>query len=62
MYREKILPLPSTVTLQRYIKKLIPAYGFHTSTFRMLEEKSKNIKSAERHGNFVTLKIKCKKK
>ncbi|KAL4143961.1 hypothetical protein QTP88_006209 [Uroleucon formosanum] len=50
MYREKILPLPSTVTLQQYIKKLKPAYGFRTSTFQMLEEKSKNIKSAERHG------------
>ncbi|KAL4127146.1 hypothetical protein QTP88_011344 [Uroleucon formosanum] len=50
MYREKILLLPSTVPSQWYIKKLKPAYGFQTSTFQMLEEKSKNIKSAECHG------------
>lgn len=52
MYREKILPLPSTVTIQRYIKKLKPAYGFQTSTFLMLEENAKHMKSAERHCNF----------
>lgn len=52
IYREKILPVPSTVTLRRYIKKLKPAYGFQTSTFKMLEEKTKHMKSVECHGNF----------
>jgi len=51
MRREQILPLPSLVTLQRYIKMLEPAYGFQKSTFEMLKEKSKHMDDAERHGN-----------
>lgn len=49
--REQILPLPSLVTLQRYIEMLEPAYGFQKSTFGMLKEKSKHMDDAERHGN-----------
>lgn len=48
---EKILPLPSPMTLQRYIKQLKPAYGFVANTFKMLQEKAPFIPANERHGN-----------
>lgn len=60
--REKILRLPSTVTLQRYIKKLKPAYGFHTSTFKCLK---KNLKISKEQSVMVILshkKLNVKKK
>lgn len=49
--RDQILPLPSFVTLQRYIKMLQPVYGFQQSTFEMLKEKRKCMIDSECHGN-----------
>lgn len=48
--KDKLLPLPSIQTLQRYMEQLRPAYGFQENVFELLKEKSKYIKSAGRHG------------
>ena len=50
MLRDNFLPLPSLRTLQRYMKKLKPAYGFQTNVFELLKEKSQHMPEAERHG------------
>ncbi len=51
MQRENTLPLPSTRTIQRYLKKMSPAYGFQRATFELLAEKAKEMPEDERHGN-----------
>ncbi|KAJ1519027.1 hypothetical protein ONE63_011364 [Megalurothrips usitatus] len=50
MLRDNFLPLPSLRTLQRYMKKLSPAYGFQSNTFEMLKGKSDSLPEAEKHG------------
>lgn len=50
MLRDNFLPLPSLRTLQRYMRKLKPAYGFQENTFTMLKEKSSLLPEATRHG------------
>jgi len=50
--RENILPLPSPQTIQRYIKKLNPAYGFQSTTFELLAKKTAEMPEDERHGKF----------
>ncbi|KAE8737771.1 hypothetical protein FOCC_FOCC016761 [Frankliniella occidentalis] len=50
MRRDQTLALPSPRTLQRYMKRLKPAYGFLPATFEMLEKKSKEMEVDERHG------------
>ena len=50
MLRDNFLPLPSLRTLQRYMRKLKPAYGFQENTFTMLKEKSALLPEALRHG------------
>ncbi|KAK3915244.1 Transposable element P transposase [Frankliniella fusca] len=50
MQRENTLPLPSTRTIQRYLKKMSPAYGFQRATFELLAEKAKEMPEDERHG------------
>jgi len=40
LIRNKHLPLPSERTLQRYLRKLKPAYGFQQETFRMIQQKA----------------------
>ncbi|KAE8749969.1 hypothetical protein FOCC_FOCC003440 [Frankliniella occidentalis] len=37
-------------TLQRYIKKLKPAFGFHEPTFKLMEKKKQHLTEAQRHG------------
>ncbi|KAK3909704.1 Transposable element P transposase [Frankliniella fusca] len=49
MCRDNFLPLPSLRTLQRYMRRLKPAYGFQETTFEMLKEKSPLMTEAERH-------------
>jgi len=48
--KDNLMPLPSCMTLSRYIKKLNPAYGFSQTTFEIIGMKSKNMNAAERHG------------
>jgi len=50
--RENTLPLPSPRTIQRYIQKLNPAYGFQTATFELLAKKIADMPEDERHGEF----------
>ncbi|KAE8739085.1 hypothetical protein FOCC_FOCC015419 [Frankliniella occidentalis] len=56
MLRHGFLPLPSLRTLQRYMKKLSPAYGFQKNIFAMMKEKSATMpESADRHGESALL-------
>jgi len=48
--KDNVMPLPSFMTLSRYIKKLNPAYGFSQATFEIIGMKSKYMNAAERHG------------
>jgi len=50
MRRDNILPLPSYTTLQRYIKKLRPVYGFSDATIKMMGLKVKEMTEMEKHG------------
>ncbi|KAK3910516.1 Transposable element P transposase [Frankliniella fusca] len=50
MQTENILPLPSPRTIQRYLKKMKPAYGFQHATFELLAKKAKEMPVDERHG------------
>ncbi|KAK3922640.1 DNA transposase [Frankliniella fusca] len=50
MLRDNFLPLPSLRTLQRYMVKLKPAYGFLENTFTMMAEKGKYLPEPQRHG------------
>ena len=53
MLRDNFLPLPSIRTLQRYMRKLSPAYGFQENIFSMRKEKSKLMEDPNRHGEGV---------
>jgi hypothetical protein len=50
MLRDDLLPLPSFRTIQRFIKKLKPQFGFHEPTFKLMQEKAKYLPEIERHG------------
>ena len=50
MLRDNFLPLPSIRQLQRYMKKLRPAYGFNQNAFEMMKEKAEHLPEAKRHG------------
>ncbi|KAK3921473.1 DNA transposase, partial [Frankliniella fusca] len=57
LYRKKqqddILPLPSPRTIQRYLKKMKPAYGFNRVTFELLAQKAESMPADERHGSLL---------
>lgn len=46
-----ILPLPTIETLQKYLLHTKGVYGFQSSTFASLKEKSFHMKPEERRGN-----------
>ena len=48
--KDRLLPLPSIQTLQRYMEQLRPIYGFQENVFSMLGEKAKYIRLSGRHG------------
>lgn len=50
MRRDNILPLPSYTTLQRYIKKIRPVYGFSDATIQIMGLKVKEMTEMEKHG------------
>ncbi|KAK3932240.1 Retinol dehydrogenase 11, partial [Frankliniella fusca] len=50
MQQQNILPLPSTRTIQRYLRKMRPAYGFQRSTFDLLNQKCTVLSEGQRHG------------
>ncbi|KAK3932915.1 Peroxynitrite isomerase THAP4, partial [Frankliniella fusca] len=50
MQQQNILALPSPRTIQRYLKKMKPAYGFQRTTFDLLGQKSAEMSEAQRHG------------
>lgn len=52
-----ILPLPSPRQIQRYLKKMKPAYGFQNATFELLQKKAGEMGEDERHGKYSTLLI-----
>lgn len=52
MIRDEILALPSFRQLQRYMKKLKPAYGFLEPTFELLKQKAAAMTEDERHGKY----------
>lgn len=50
MQRDKLLPLPHVRTLQRYMKKLSPTYGFNENVLEMMRRKADSLPLAARHG------------
>ncbi|KAK3918872.1 DNA transposase [Frankliniella fusca] len=58
MLRDNFLPLPSLRTLQRYMRKLRPAYGFNENTFSLIKEKTVHIPEPQRHGSLLLDEIK----
>uniref|UniRef100_A0A2S2P3I2 Transposable element P transposase-like RNase H domain-containing protein n=1 Tax=Schizaphis graminum TaxID=13262 RepID=A0A2S2P3I2_SCHGA len=48
-----ILSLPSIVTLDKYLTSTKGMYGFQTSTFSCLNEKSKHLKPEEKRGTLL---------
>ncbi|KAK3907771.1 Transposable element P transposase [Frankliniella fusca] len=50
MLRDQTLALPSLRTLQRYLKKMKPAYGFIPATFELLSKKGEEMQEDEKHG------------
>ena len=57
MQQNNILPLPSPRQIQRYLKKMKPAYGFQDATFDLLAKKAKEMGVDERHGNSFPISI-----
>ncbi|KAK3916855.1 Transposable element P transposase [Frankliniella fusca] len=53
MIRDEVLALPSLRTIQRYMKKLKPAYGFIPQTFELLSTKCEDMKEDEKHGTIL---------
>lgn len=45
--------LPSLRTLQRYMERLSPAYGFQEYTFTMMKEQAAHMDEAKRHGKWL---------
>jgi len=50
MVRDNFLPLPSLMSLQRYIRKLRPTFGFKEEVFQLMAEKGKHMTGAQRRG------------
>lgn len=50
MIRDQTLALPSLRQLQRYMRRLKPAYGFLDATFELLKKKSAEMEESECHG------------
>lgn len=46
----KLMALPSSETIRRYLRKLKPAYGFQSGIFDMLAEKGKDLDLMEKEG------------
>ncbi|KAK3918616.1 LOW QUALITY PROTEIN: Transposable element P transposase [Frankliniella fusca] len=58
MLRDRFLPLPSLRTLQRYMSKLKPAYGFQENTFQMLKEKAPHMTDAQKQCSLLVDEMK----
>ncbi|XP_050062945.1 uncharacterized protein LOC126552296 [Aphis gossypii] len=56
--KDNTLPLPSYTTLQRYIKKIHPVYGFSEAAFEVMGLKTKDMSEMERHGCLLLDKMK----
>jgi hypothetical protein len=54
MLRDNTLALPSLRTLQRYVKRLKPAYGFVPATFELLKLKTADMQESEKNGKLHT--------
>lgn len=50
MREQNILALPSPRQIQRYLKKMRPAFGFQHATFELLKQKVAEMDESERHG------------
>lgn len=53
--RRRILVLPDASTLNRYIKKIEGCYGFQSSIFKIIKEKTLHMKPAEIRGKLCAL-------
>lgn len=52
MLEDNLLPLPCFETIQRFMKKLKPQFGFHELTFKLMKQKAEHMSEDERHGKF----------
>ena len=50
--KRRILVLPDVSTLNRYIKRIVGCYGFQSSLFKVLSEKTKQMNSDEVRGQY----------
>lgn len=51
--KQKLLPLPCGVTLNKYIRRMNGCYGFQKSTFELLRKKSSYMKPEEKRGIYT---------
>ncbi|KAH7979238.1 hypothetical protein HPB49_008804 [Dermacentor silvarum] len=58
MRRQKILVLPSKVTLQKYMRSYRTGFGFNAKVMSVLKEKTSTIDAFKRHGGLIVDEMK----
>lgn len=52
LQRHNLLALPSVSTIDRYLKRLKPVYGFQSGTFQLMKKKVAELNPMERQGTW----------
>lgn len=55
LQRHNLLPLPSISSIERYLRRLRPAYGFQSATFDLLRKKADEMSAMEKEGMSMKL-------
>lgn len=58
MRRQKVLVLPSKVTLQKYLRSYRTGFGFNAKVMSMLKQKASSMDAFKRHGGLIVDEIK----
>ncbi|XP_075739015.1 uncharacterized protein LOC142784501 [Rhipicephalus microplus] len=58
MRRQKVLVLPSKVTLQKYLRLYRTGFGFNAKVMSMLKQKASSMDAFKRHGGLIVDEIK----
>ena len=56
-YQKKSLPLPSVITIRRYLEKMESAFGFDIKLFNCMKLKGLGLDASQRRGIFIKKKI-----
>lgn len=58
MRRQKVLVLPSKVTLQKYLRSYRTGFGFNAKVMSMLKQKASSMDAFKRHGGLIVDEMK----